>query len=182
VAYTYLGALLVGESAEVVGRNTEWTYWVIRNPDKSGGTCWLWGQYATLSGDTSGVPVYSTPVLLTATATSTTPSVNTPTGATRILFETGSIGSTIKADLPANKLHTYVLRAEAGQTLTVQLTSKWDLLISISGADGSVLKSSGVTGSEWSGTLTKSQDYYLAIQAVDGLEASYTLQVVIPAK
>jgi uncharacterized protein YraI len=182
VAYTYLGALLVGESAEVVGRNTEWTYWVIRNPDQSGGTCWLWGQYATLSGDTSGVPVYSTPVLLTATATSTTPSVNTPTGATRILFETGSIGSTIKADLPANKLHTYVLRAEAGQTLTVQLTSKWDLLISISGADGSVLKSSGVTGSEWSGTLTKSQDYYLAIQAVDGLEASYTLQVVIPAK
>jgi uncharacterized protein YraI len=182
VAYTYLGALLVGESAEVVGRNADWTYWIIRNPDQPGGTCWLWGQYATLSGNTSGVPVYSTPILLTATATSVTPSVSTPTGATRITFETGSIGSTIKANLPANKLHTYVLRAEAGQTLTVQLTSKWDLLFSISGADGSVLKSSGVASSEWSGTLTRSQDYYLAIQAVDGLEASYTLQVVIPAK
>jgi uncharacterized protein YraI len=182
VAYTYLGALLTGESAEVVGRNADWTYWVIRNPDQPGGTCWLWGQYATLSGDTNGVPVYATPILLTATATHTVPSASTPTGATRISFETGSIGSTIKADLPANKLHTYVLRAEAGQTLTVQLTSKWDLLFSISGADGSVLKSSGVTGSDWSGTLAKSQDYYLAIQAVDGLAASYTLQVVIPAK
>jgi uncharacterized protein YgiM (DUF1202 family) len=181
-AYTYLGALLVGESTEVLGRNAAWTYWIVRNPDQPGGTCWLWGQYATLSGNPTGLPVYSTPTLLTATPTYTVSGVATPTGATRITFEAGSIGTTIKADLPENKLHTYVLRAEAGQTMTVQLNSKWDLLLSISGADGSVLKSSGIAGSEWSGTLPRSQDYYLAIQAVDGLAASYTLQIVIPAK
>ena len=66
--------------------------------------------------------------------------------------------------------------------MTVQLTSKWDLMLSVSGADGTVLKSSGVVGTEWSGVLPKSQDYYLTIQAVDGLAASYTMQVVIPAK
>jgi uncharacterized protein YgiM (DUF1202 family) len=182
IPYSYLGVLLVGESAEVLGRNADWTYWIIRNPDQPGGTCWLWGRYATLSGNTGGLPVYSTPTLLTATPTSTSSGGVTPTGAIRISFEAGSIGSTIKADLPENKLHTYVLRAEAGQTMTVQLTSKWDLLLSVSGADGVVLKSSGVADSQWSGILPKSQDYYLAIQAVDGLAASYTLQVVIPAK
>jgi hypothetical protein len=174
--------LLVGESTEVLGRNADWTYWIVRNPDQPGGTCWLWGQYATLTGSPYNLPVYSTPSLRTATPTSTSQSAATPSGATRITFEAGSIGTTIKADLPEYKLHTYVLRAEAGQTMTVQLTSKWDLLLSISGADGSVLKSTGIAGTEWSGTLNKSQDYFLSIQAVDGLAASYTLQVVIPAK
>ncbi len=57
--YDKLGALLVGEEAEVVAKDPEGSYWYIRNPDKSGGFCWLWGNYATTVGDTASLPVYT---------------------------------------------------------------------------------------------------------------------------
>jgi hypothetical protein len=61
--YSYLGALLVHETAEIVGKNTVTNYWVIKNPDAAG-TCWLWGNYATVTGDTSKleeIPIPPTP-------------------------------------------------------------------------------------------------------------------------
>ncbi len=59
--YDRVGALLVGEVAEVVGRDPIGNYWYIRNPDSNSGFCWLWGQYATLSGNTSVLPVFTPP-------------------------------------------------------------------------------------------------------------------------
>ena len=58
--YDYVGALLIGETAEVVGKNTSEGYWIIKNPDSSG-TCWLWGYYATVSGNTANLPEYDVP-------------------------------------------------------------------------------------------------------------------------
>ena len=61
--YAYLGVLLINETAEIVGKNTVTNYWIIKNPDAVG-TCWLWGNYATVSGDTSKlaeVPIPPTP-------------------------------------------------------------------------------------------------------------------------
>lgn len=60
VIYDYLGALTKGEKAEVVGKNTANNYWVIKNPDYAG-TCWLWGRYATVEGDTSRIPEWLVP-------------------------------------------------------------------------------------------------------------------------
>ena len=60
-AYARIGALLVGEVAEVVGRNAAGTYWIIVNPDRQSGTCWLWGEYATLAGNISLLHVYTPP-------------------------------------------------------------------------------------------------------------------------
>src|SRR5512143_1518733 len=40
--YDRVGALLVGETAEVVGRDATGAYWFIRNPDHINGYCWLW--------------------------------------------------------------------------------------------------------------------------------------------
>ena len=60
VIYDYLGALTIGEKAEVVGKNSENNYWVIKNPDYAG-TCWLWGRYATVEGNTSGIPEWLVP-------------------------------------------------------------------------------------------------------------------------
>jgi hypothetical protein len=57
--YDRVGALLVGQVAEVVGRNSTANYWYIRTAN--GGFCWLWGEYATLAGDTSVLPVYTPP-------------------------------------------------------------------------------------------------------------------------
>jgi hypothetical protein len=62
-----VGALLVGEVAEVVGRNAAGTYWYIRNPDSSTGFCWLWGEYATLVGNLAALPVYTPPPTPTPT-------------------------------------------------------------------------------------------------------------------
>jgi hypothetical protein len=59
--YDRVGALLVGEVAEVVGMNPTGDYWYIRNPDSNNGYCWLWGEYATLSGNFSALPVYTPP-------------------------------------------------------------------------------------------------------------------------
>ena len=58
--YDMIGALPVGKSAEVVGRDAYNQYWIIQNPNNPG-TCWLWGQYATVTGDTSQLPVIAAP-------------------------------------------------------------------------------------------------------------------------
>jgi hypothetical protein len=59
--YDRVGALLVGETAEVIGRNPAGNYWYIANPDVRDGFCWLWGEYATLSGNTQALPVFTPP-------------------------------------------------------------------------------------------------------------------------
>jgi hypothetical protein len=58
--YDRIGALLVGEVAEVYGMNPTGEYWYIRNPDADG-YCWVWGEYATLVGDLSALPIYTPP-------------------------------------------------------------------------------------------------------------------------
>lgn len=71
-AFARVGALLVGESAEVVGRSAdERNYWIIRNPDRPGELCWLWGQYATLTGVTAVLPAFTPPPTPTPLPTST---------------------------------------------------------------------------------------------------------------
>jgi len=70
VVYDYLTGLLVGEKAEVVGKYTSVspTYWIIK---KGSITCWLWGQYATVEGNTSSLPEMIPPPSPTPTFTPT---------------------------------------------------------------------------------------------------------------
>jgi hypothetical protein len=70
VQYEYIGALLVGEQAEVVGVSWNGRYWVIKNPSQPG-ECWLWGGYANVTGDTSGLPRLFPPPRPTPTPTPT---------------------------------------------------------------------------------------------------------------
>ncbi len=60
-AYDRVGALLVGEVTEVYGRDLLGNYWYVANPDKPGQFCWLWGEYAALSGNTQALPVFTPP-------------------------------------------------------------------------------------------------------------------------
>ena len=57
--YDQVYGLNPGETAQVVGKYTPGNYWIINMP--GGGTCWLWGQYATITGDPSGLPEYPVP-------------------------------------------------------------------------------------------------------------------------
>jgi uncharacterized protein YgiM (DUF1202 family) len=52
-AYDLVMTLQVGTSAEVVAKYTPANYWIIKYPGGGNSTCWLWGQYATVVGDTS---------------------------------------------------------------------------------------------------------------------------------
>ncbi len=58
--YDNLGALLINESAEVVGKNTVTNYWIIKNPDRDG-VCWLWGKYSTVNGNTTDLKEVAIP-------------------------------------------------------------------------------------------------------------------------
>lgn len=49
--YEKAGILLVGEVAEVVGRDAFNLFWYIRNPDIGAEFCWISGQYATVEGN-----------------------------------------------------------------------------------------------------------------------------------
>src|ERR671923_1453964 len=61
IPYNRVGALLVGEVAEVVGRLPTRNYWIIRNPDRPNETCWLWGEYANVTGNTGVLPIFTPP-------------------------------------------------------------------------------------------------------------------------
>jgi hypothetical protein len=59
--YDKLGVLNPGETTEVVGRTTVENYWLVRNPDNPVQVCWLWGQYATVTGDWQSLPQATQP-------------------------------------------------------------------------------------------------------------------------
>lgn len=59
--YDRVGALLVGETTQVYGRDLLGNYWYVANPDVPGGFCWLWGEYATLTGNVQALPVFTPP-------------------------------------------------------------------------------------------------------------------------
>ena len=69
--YDMVGALLVGVTVQVYARDPTGTYWYIHNPDSPKDFCWVWGEYATLSGLTSIVPVYTPQPTPTPTFTPT---------------------------------------------------------------------------------------------------------------
>jgi len=69
--YDMVGALLVGEKAQVLAVDPTRMFWYIPNPDSPGDYCWVWGQYATITGGTCLLPVYTPPPTPTPTITAT---------------------------------------------------------------------------------------------------------------
>jgi hypothetical protein len=59
--FDILGVLKVGETAEVVGRSHNSDNWIIKLPSNPAITCWLWAFYATVTGNTSALPVVPWP-------------------------------------------------------------------------------------------------------------------------
>jgi hypothetical protein len=101
-AYEILGMLNVGETAEVVGRNVynDGTpandSWIIKLPSNPTVTCWLWGMYATVAGNTSGLPVISPPPTPTPAASfdvTYSSMLACPIGTYAILFHVYNSGS-----------------------------------------------------------------------------------------
>ncbi len=68
-AYEIAGTLLAGEKAIVLGRDPSNQYWYIANPDPGVEFCWVWGEYATFTGNNLLVPAYTPIATYTATPT-----------------------------------------------------------------------------------------------------------------
>jgi len=76
--YAMEGALLVGEIVQIYGRDPTGKYWYISNPDAKGQFCWVWGEYAALSGNIGFLPIYTPPPTPTPTLTPTPTPTRTP--------------------------------------------------------------------------------------------------------
>jgi hypothetical protein len=59
--YDLIRTFLIGESAQITGKDAAGDYWYVTDPSQPGKDCWLWGRYVTVSGDTSKVPVFTPP-------------------------------------------------------------------------------------------------------------------------
>jgi hypothetical protein len=70
-AYDILGVMNVGETAEVIGRSAANNYYIIHLPSNPSITCTIWGQYATLTGGSSGLTVFNIPPTPTPKFTAT---------------------------------------------------------------------------------------------------------------
>ncbi len=126
-------------------------------------------------------PPPGTPTLAPQPPTTAPQSTANPAAqAKRINFQPGGTVATLQGNLTPNGIDRYVLRALAGQTMTVNFApSAENLTLQISGADGSVLASGAAHISTWSGLLTSTQDYFITVLSNAAAPAAYTLQVTI---
>ena len=98
----------------------------------------------------------------------------------RITFAAGATSATVQGNLAGSQIHEYLLRALAGQTMTVTLTSPGsDVLLEIYGIDdGQPLVRVPLGETAWTGKLPGTQDYDIKAVSVGGA-TPYTLVVVV---
>lgn len=102
----------------------------------------------------------------------------------RISFAPGATSATVQSNLPAGQIERWVLRAFAGQTMTVNTSAAQGAVILIiwGAQDGAVLISDHAGATSWSGKLPTTEDYNIDVRSVGNTTANYTLQVMIPPK
>jgi hypothetical protein len=99
----------------------------------------------------------------------------------RIRFAPGAISAEAVGSLAASDSRQYVLRALAGQQMIViPRTTQGQLELVISGADGQVLLSGRVAGSDFDGVLPTTQDYLVSVRATGESRADYIVEITIP--
>ncbi len=99
----------------------------------------------------------------------------------RITFAPGSTTAQLQATIPPNTSVHFVIRALAGQTMTLDTTAAQGQVIAIVyGADGTVLQSDHAGAPDFSGNLPITQDYLIHLRSVGAAAAIVTLDVTIP--
>ena len=56
-----IGALLVGQTAAIQGKNGDATWWYVATPDNPGHPCWVAGSVTVTSGNLANLPVINPP-------------------------------------------------------------------------------------------------------------------------
>lgn len=107
----------------------------------------------------------------------------------KVQFPKGSKGASIKGQLngPANDAHDHVLRAKAGQRMTVSLDTKSTSTyfnVLPPGSDEALFAGERMGGSQWSGRLPADGDYTVRVYlnraaARQGQSATYALKLSV---
>ena len=131
--YSILGVLVVGQTAEVVGHSPLNDNWIVKLPG-SAVTCWLWAQYATVTGNTAGLPVVNPPPTPTPTGSFNVVYISTQTcsGSYGIKFQITNTGS---VTWESNQVKATNLNTNATKTST------YDTFPNYSSSDCSLLSS-----------------------------------------
>lgn len=129
-SYVVIGALILGRQAEVIGRNSDFTWWYVRNPSDPSTSCWLSAGFVETVGDVQSLPVVNPPmIMVTGVSVSIDPPVlNVPCDA---LPQTVIITARITASGPSTVTWHWASSAgvvspdkqilfEVGDTKTVQ--------------------------------------------------------------
>jgi hypothetical protein len=127
--------------------------------------------------DVRGNPNISTSYSLTVSI----PPISSMPEMRRIEFAPGADSAAVQGLVAANSTNTWVLNAQAGQTMSVQIVySTQPVVLSVTAADGTVLLSEQIGATSYVGVLPKSQDYIVTVKGNPSIPASYTLTVTIP--
>ena len=121
VVYDYLGALLKGETAEVVGRHSSQAWVLINNPDRDG-VCWITTAYATIQGDVNSLPLAETPPFYDWTGNYT---VWVSGFAVVIPMDLAQNGVNVGGEIATSGIKTYIngTLSENGQVLSGLITN-----------------------------------------------------------
>lgn len=64
VAYSATSALLFGQTAKLVGRNDDSSWWYVADPTNAGQFCWVAASVVSTAGNLSGLPVIAPPAAI----------------------------------------------------------------------------------------------------------------------
>lgn len=75
-SYTVIGELRVGRQAEIVGKNSDVTWWYVKNPSDPSTFCWLATDFVSTEGNVDLLPVANPPeIVVTGISVSIDPPV-----------------------------------------------------------------------------------------------------------
>ncbi|MBK8781997.1 MAG: hypothetical protein IPO22_09375 [Anaerolineales bacterium] len=109
----------VGQVAKVIAKNSYTGYWIIEIPGQNGKTCWLWGQYATVTGDTNSLNNVVTP---TSAATLKPTTTVTPTASATATTSSGPAAVTGCTNPAASNYNSAATVDDGSCTFTAQAT------------------------------------------------------------
>jgi hypothetical protein len=97
-----------------------------------------------------------------------------------IVFDPGAVSATVNGSLPGSQTNYYLLRALAGQIMTVSISSPHDdVVLTVYGiTDGEPLVRSAMGQTSWTGKLPLTQDYMIEAVSTGG-DTRYTLKTVV---